>query len=377
MPIIRRFLQNSEIMNLSDDEPPLSWRFLVVGVGAVGALIAARLGSVANLTLVVRSQASRECIAKGGLSVVDADGTTQVKALHPKDVRVVASVDEVCEEVFDFVIVACKLHQLPALAPSLKALAANDCKTTFLFAQNGVPFFFPQSEDISDAVRGHKLTSVDPSGALADAVPVSSCLGCALFVCGEIVGDDDSSSSSDVALVVKRTMHGNARERIHIGAPTKDTHLMSKARELVHVLCVANLDALLIETPAELWTVMFNKLMGNVSYNFISALTLCDMGVLSSTAVSRKLAGDVMAEARAVGQACGVSMMSPEDRLKMSDTKHPVRPSTLQDLIRKRPMEIDILNALIELAQVLKVDTPRMTTLAVLTQLRGDAVCYL
>ena len=70
-------------------------------------------------------------------------------------------------------------------------------------------------------------------------------------------------------------------------------------------------------------------------------------------------------------------MMSPEDRLKMSDTKHPVRPSTLQDLIRKRPMEIDILNALIELAQVLKLDTPRMTTLAVLTQLRGDAVCYL
>ena len=370
-------------------------RVLVIGADlAVGALTAARLGQFADLTVTVQRHDYGVRIQNKGIWVHGgADGKTVTK-LSPNDVRVVEGVDKVQSEVFDIVIVACKTEDLPALAPSLKALSENDCytrKTTFLFAQDGVPFFFPLSDDISDAVKGHKLTCIDPNGVLADAVPVTSCLGCALFGCGEIYdelidhltgqsisyGRTKMPSYSDTPLIVTRPKHEDASERIHIGAATTDTYLMSKADSLVRMLCKANLDVVLMPSPAELWTVVFNKLMGHLSYDFIAALTLCDMGMLSENAEARELAGAVMAEARAVGEAAGVTMTSPEERLKLCDTKYdkfnPVRPSALQELLRKRPMEMDILAAYVELAKVLKVDAPRMATLLVLTRMRDHA----
>lgn len=338
---------------------------LLVGLGAVGALLGTALGP-APLTLALRPGAKGLARARqAGVRVLDEAGDV-VRALQPGEARVVAGIEAVSNERFDFVIVATKLHDVTRLAPHLGALAERGAAV--LFAQNGLPFFFTHGDGVSPELRGRTLASVDPSGELVRAVPVRQCLGCALFVCGELRHADDGP------VVVHRALHGNARERVNIGAPVAEG--APRAAALVRLFQAGGLDAALLETPQALWTGVYNKLLGNCSFNFIAALTLCDMAILTTRGTElRALALSVMDEVRAVGLAAGlVGILSAEERVRMSETNHPVRPSTLQDVLHGRALELGIVNAVLELASMLHVATPRLDTLARLSMARNEAI---
>jgi 2-dehydropantoate 2-reductase len=86
---------------------------------------------------------------------------------------------------------------------------------------------------------------------------------------------------------------------------------------------------------------IWSKLMGNTSFNPISALTRSTMSELMSDDATTDQIGKVMKEVKAVGEALGANVgMSVEERLDMAKQIGPVRTSMLQDLLAGKALEI-------------------------------------
>jgi len=110
--------------------PPLM-RTLIVGAGALGGLVAARLQAAgAPVHLAVRDRASAEKLSARGLAVSGVGGSVRVEAPH------VAPLDSYPSGIaFDLVILATKAHQATELAPTVVPWLAPE--GTLLPIQNG------------------------------------------------------------------------------------------------------------------------------------------------------------------------------------------------------------------------------------------------
>jgi 2-dehydropantoate 2-reductase len=119
----------------------------------------------------------------------------------------------------------------------------------------------------------------------------------------------------------------------------------------------------------DLWT----KLIGNLSYNPVAALTGARMDEINANPALIALIRTMMEEAMAVGRAYDVRFtVSIDERLAMARRLGAARISMLQDLERGRPLETDaVVAAVVELAQRQGIGTPM--TEAVLALLRERA----
>jgi 2-dehydropantoate 2-reductase len=90
------------------------------------------------------------------------------------------------------------------------------------------------------------------------------------------------------------------------------------------------------------WT----KLLFNASTNPLCALTGLTHGALCDLPATRRLAGALIDEGRAVADALGVTLDSDPAALvdEAARTNHDHRPSMLQDVLARRPTEIATLN---------------------------------
>src|SRR5208283_692063 len=131
-------------------------RICVVGAGAIGGLLAAKLARAGEEVSVVARAAQLAAIRSEGLRLIEAD--------HPFTVKIAAS-----ERIADLgpqelIVLGVKAHQLAALVPEL-ALSLGE-KALVLTAQNGIPwwYFFKHG----GPHEGRRLESVDPGGIIAD-----------------------------------------------------------------------------------------------------------------------------------------------------------------------------------------------------------------
>jgi 2-dehydropantoate 2-reductase len=108
----------------------------------------------------------------------------------------------------------------------------------------------------------------------------------------------------------------------------------------------------------EIWL----KLWGNLSFNPVSVLTLGTLAGLASDDGTRRVILAMMEEARMVGEALGVAFaVSALERLEMAAKVGAHRTSMLQDVEAGRPTELDaLLGVVIELAGLVKIDTPSL-----------------
>jgi 2-dehydropantoate 2-reductase len=113
------------------------------------------------------------------------------------------------------------------------------------------------------------------------------------------------------------------------------------------------------------------KLMGNIAFNPISALTRATMAGIARHPDTRILVATMMQETLDVAAAFGSRPeMSIERRLNGAERTGEHKTSTLQDLERGRPLELDVLlGAVIELAGMAGVDVPAIRTVAALADL--------
>src|SRR4030081_1670379 len=139
-------------------------RIAVVGLGAVGGLIAARLARAGHE---VSALARGETLAR-----IRADGIEVESAGESFAARVAASDDAAALGPQELVVIALKAPALAAASEPMAPLLGP--ATVVCPAMNGVPWWFMPAA----APDAAPLASVDPGGRLLARLPLARVLGC-------------------------------------------------------------------------------------------------------------------------------------------------------------------------------------------------------
>ena len=129
-----------------------------------------------------------------------------------------------------------------------------------------------------------------------------------------------------------------------------------------------------VSIQREIWL----KLLGNLSMNPISLLTTATSDRIISDPLVRRLCISMMEEAAQIGAALGLQAdASIEQMLEMIRTLGSFKMSMLQDLERKKPLELDaILTVTHELGLLMGVPTPSIDSVLGLARLRAGTLNY-
>ena len=315
-------------------------RVAIVGVGAIGGLLAARLARAGENVSVVARGAHLEAIRANGLTLVE--GQDQFTA------KVQASPRLTDLGPLDCIVLGVKAHQLAAVVEDVAASLGP--QTTIVTAQNGIPWWYFYK--LGGPHEGRRLESVDPGGRIAAALPIDRVLGAVVYPAGEIVAPG----------VVRHT-EGN---RFTLGE--LDGSTSERATKLSETLQRAGFKAPVVsEIRPEIWM----KLWGNATLNPVSALTRATLQDICRFPSSRGLIADMMAEVRDIAQAHGVKFrLSIEKRIAGAEAVGAHKTSMLQDVEAGRPLEIDaLLGAVLEMGQMVDTRSPRLEAVYALVKL--------
>ena len=117
------------------------------------------------------------------------------------------------------------------------------------------------------------------------------------------------------------------------------------------------------------------KLIGNVAFNPISAITRATLGELGTEESMRKLLRAVLEEVTAVGAALGIELpVSLDRRLEAGLAVGDHKTSMLQDVEAGKPLELDCLTgAVLEIAVKLELELPHVASVhALATMVDGS-----
>jgi 2-dehydropantoate 2-reductase len=304
-------------------------RIVIVGAGAIGGYIGARLCLAgADVALVARGAHLRAMLERG-LSVRSPDGDFTVKPEATDDLALVRTAD--------VILLGIKAPGLPAVAQRLQPFLGPD--TIVVSMQNGLPWWYFQQT--GDRFQGLSLHRVDPAGTIARAIEPTRVVGSIVYCSAEI---------SEPGIV--RHSEGN---RISFGEP--DGSRSDRARRIAAALIAAGFRCpVTTRIRHEIWV----KLVGNVAFNPISALTGATLEALARDPETSRLIRAVMKEAEAVAGSLGVTLpISIEQRLSGAEKVGAHKTSMLQDYEAGRPMELDaVVGAVVELGDRLGVAVP-------------------
>ncbi|MCX7962547.1 MAG: 2-dehydropantoate 2-reductase [Burkholderiales bacterium] len=315
----------------------------VFGAGAVGGLVAARLARAGHDVAAVARGAHLAAIRARGLRLRSAEGETRV-ALRASD-------DPAELGLQDCVVVAVKAHSLREVAACIGPLLAPH--TSIVTAMNGVPWWF---FDRLPAGRGMRLESLDPDGSLARAMPTERIVGCVVHL----------SASTPEPGVIQHNMGA----RLILGEPGGNN--TDRTARIAEALRSAGFEV--VASPfieKDFWV----KLLGNVSFNPVSALTLATADRLIADPQVKAYMVAIMREVLAIGRAAGVDAdIDPEARIDMARHLGAFKTSMLQDLEAGKPLEIDgLLAGTLEIARRTGVPAPFTESLLGLVRLRAQS----
>jgi len=318
-------------------------KVLIVGAGAVGAYIGARLTLIGvDVTLVARGP-QLEAIRERGVQVQSATGDFQAR---PKICATLAEVGPV-----DVAFLGVKAHSLPQLAPQMKAVLAPN--TTVVSTQNGIPWWF--FENFAGDWNGLRLERVDPGGLISAAIEARRVIGSIVYFSTEVTAPG-----------IIRHIEGN---RISLGEP--DGTRSERLRQIADALVTSGLRApITAHIRNEIWV----KLLGNVAFNPLSALTGATLGQMVRDPDVSNLAREIMREAQAVAARLGLDLpISIEQRMEGAKKVGEHKTSMLQDLEAHRPLELEaIVGAIVELGQRIGVPMPHTRTIYSATKLLAE-----
>ena len=307
----------------------------VVGAGAVGGWVAARLALAGNEVAVIARGETLHAIDSGGLLITDGGDM--------RCVAVTAAEDPSSLGAQDVVVVAVKAPALPQIAPAMEPLIGAD--TQIVPMLNGVPWWFTDDP----------LWSVDPELAIADALPVEQVAGCVVHA--------SCYRQAPNHVVVKHA------EKLILGEPANGSS------ERIDRLCTLFENAgIRCEASDNVRRSIWYKLWGNATINPLSALTRATADKLLDDADIRAFMAEAMDELAAVGAAIDCPIReSAEDRMAVTARLGAFKSSMLQDVEAGRPIELEaLLGAPREIARRVDVPTPRLDRLYAMTRMLGE-----
>ncbi len=325
-------------------------KIAVVGAGAIGGYLGARLSLAGeDVTFIARNR-NLEAINANGFRLILEDGSEQ----HAPGVRAVQRMAEAGPQ--DAVLLTVKAHQVVDLLPELRDLFGP--QTLVVTMINGVPWWY--FHKLAGAYEGRTLQSVDPGGLIAAQIEPERIIGSVVYPAAELVAPG-----------VVRLIEGN---RISLG------ELDGSRSERIEALAQAMMRAgfkspVSRDIRSELWV----KLWGNLSFNPISALTHATLEGICAHPQGRALAARMMAEAQAVGEKLGVEFkVSLDKRIAGAAAVGAHKTSMLQDVENGRAIELEALvGAVVELGLITGTPTVAIESIYAATRLLGDTLAAL
>jgi 2-dehydropantoate 2-reductase len=297
-------------------------KFLIAGAGAVGAYMGALMARAGyDITLHARGP-HLTAMQEKGVRVISAEDDFVARPRLVTDLKDAGPMD--------VVFLCVKAHGLPPLAGQLAPVLGPE--TAVVSTQNGIPWWYFQSE--SGPLAGTRLERVDPGGAVSAAIAARRVVGSLIYFATEI---------SETGVV--RHHEGN---RISLGEP--DGSRSERIRKIADALIASGLRA---PVTAHLRNEIWVKILGNVAFNPISALTGATLAQMLSNPDTTSLIRNIMQETEQLTEKLGVKMqVSVEQRMAGAAKVGEHKTSMLQDLEAGRPLELEaIVGAVLEVGE--------------------------
>ena len=304
-------------------------KIVIAGAGAIGGYIGARLTRAgANVVLFARGPHLR-AMQERGLRVISPDGDFEVKPEVSGDLATIGRAD--------VVFLGVKAHSLTGLSPQLHPLLGEE--TLVVSTQNGIPWWYFQ--DYGGELDGLRLERVDPGGVIAAAIESRRVVGALAYF------------ATDVA--EPGVIHHTEGNRISLGEPNGTRSDRTKA--LSEVLIGAGFRCpVSVRFRHEIWV----KLLGNVAFNPISALTGGTLEEIVRHPDTSRLVRELMQETETLAGKLGIELpISIDQRMAGAEKVGAHKTSMLQDFEAGRPMELEaVVGAVVELGEKLGVSMP-------------------
>ena len=274
-------------------------RVAVMGAGAVGGYLGARLAGASNDVAFIARGPHLAALRRQGLTLESPQGNLHIRdALFTDDFSQVG--------VVDLVLFCVKSYDTEATADKLASLIGD--RTIILSLQNGV--------DNADKIAqrwGHKRT-------LAGVVYIGS----QLLQPGKI-----KHSSGG------RIVFGELDGQVH-----ESTQAVERVVSSAQISC---------EVSKAIRNIQWRKLLWNAPFCAISCLTRTNVKEIVESESLTKLALDCMTEVREAAQAQAIDLDPAlfEETLNFSKSLGDFKPSMLQDLEAGKPLEYEAFNGIV------------------------------
>ena len=321
--------------------PPKPMRVCVVGAGAIGGLIAAKLALAGNDVTVIDLGAHLAAIKENGLTLEWHGGKVETAAVKAVEKAVDAGRQ-------DLVVLAVKAHYLDQIAKDIDHLLGAD--TMVMTVQNGLPWWYFQR--LGGKYDGKKLESLDPSGILTRKIAADRLVGCVVYPAA--------------AVTAPGVIHHVEGDRFPIGE--LDGKESQRVKRLHDVLVHAGLKSrVLKDIRSEIWL----KAWGNLSFNPISALTHATLVDICRFPETRQLAARMMAEAETIAKKLGVTFrVTIDKRIAGAESVGAHKTSMLQDVEAGRSLETEaLIGSILEMAKLTETAAPAVEAVYALVKL--------
>ena len=308
-------------------------RYCIVGAGAMGGLLAAKLALSGEDVTVIARGAHLQAIQRDGLKLIMKDGEEHVA----RDIVATSDMREAGEH--DVVILGIKAQQIPGLAHAVRLMFGEN--TVVVPVQNGIPWWYFHKH--GGPFDGRRLNALDPVGAIDGSISPERIIGCIAYPAGYIAEPG----------VIQHV----SGDRFPLGE--LDGTITPRIEAISESFTNAGFKAYILEDiRSEVWL----KLWGNLSFNPVSALTGATLEGICQYPPSRDLVAAMMTEAQDVAHKLGITFRHTiEKRIDGAEKVGAHKTSMLQDVEAGRPTEVEAtVGAVVELGRLTETPTPHI-----------------
>jgi 2-dehydropantoate 2-reductase len=319
----------------------------IVGAGSIGSVIGAKLAATGHEVVLIARGAHLAAIQARGLTLVDHVDR------HSGSYRLPASDAPADFGAQDLVVIGLKAHAISAMLPRMQPLVS--ASTVVVPAINGLPWWY--FHRAGGALDGASLTALDPDGTMFAALDPDRILGCVVHVAAEVRAPGE--------------VHHTSGRRLILGEPAGPAS--GRLQMVCSALDGAGFEAVRsTDIRLDVWT----KLIGNLSFNPIAALTGYLMNQIVADAGVLEVIREMIVEGMAVARHYGVRVpMTPDQRIDIARQLGAAKISMLQDLEQRRRLELDaIVGSVIELAGKAGIPVPTIRHVHALAAARARAL---
>ena len=313
-------------------------KILIYGAGAIGSYLGGLLTEVGqDVTLMARG-AQLEALSAHGLIVGchgQADRKTHVMARARGD----------CHGPYDLIIVTLKSMHREASAADISSLLAADGVAVMI--QNGLPWWYLDGAD--SPLPGAHLSCLDRTGKLRSGLPLAQVIGAVIYKPVMQIGPGRIflPEAAPASLVIGEVQNQKSSRLENIATLISQAGLPTTGTQNIRL-------------------VKWRKLMINLVWNSLCAITQSTSGRIAASEKAAVLVRNIIAEGLAVAHSVGMDLsLDADEELRRVAGNMDQQPSMLQDVRAGRPLECDaIVNAVVELASFTGVPVPTLKSIA-------------